>query len=134
IQDQVMPIKYYRRTILKKNNIRCSNRHNKVTKLIHHALRTKHMNLGKTVLYHTYVRTTCCVQKWQPKDILGQTNNNRHNHSEQHISGMLFVFVKKQAKTTYIVDIAVTLPTNIKKTHADKINKYLPLADETEKM
>ena len=44
------------------------------------------------------------------------------------------VLVNKQTKQTYIIDLAILLPTNIQRKHQEKINKYLPLANEIKEM
>ena len=36
----------------------------------------------------------------------------------------------EDTKTAFIIDIAVPLAVNILSTYAEKINKYMPLADE----
>lgn len=40
----------------------------------------------------------------------------------------------KAEKTTYIIDVAIPPSSNIMKTYSEKINKYLPRADEIKAM
>ena len=37
-------------------------------------------------------------------------------------------------KQTYIIDIAVPLPSNLQRKHQEKIQKYIPLANEIKEM
>lgn len=157
IQDQVVPTRIYRKTILKErlDNTKCRmcgeqqeyldhiiggcstmapkaylERHNRVAKIIHQKLRVKYMELEETEPYYQYepapVYETDSIKLYWNRKII--TDKPIPNNIPD------IVMVLKNEKTTYIIDIAVPLPHNITNTHAEKINKYLPLADEIKKM
>lgn len=44
------------------------------------------------------------------------------------------VFVDKESRQTFLIDIAVPHPTNLQQKRQEKINKYLPLANEIKEM
>lgn len=105
-------------------------RHNRVAKIIHQALRQKYFGDEKQEPYYSY----------DPPPIRENQNCrlywNRPIITDKPIPNNIpdIVLVLKSQRTTYIIDIAVPLPANLKKTHTEKISKYLPLADEIKSM
>ncbi|KAJ8967778.1 hypothetical protein NQ314_002623 [Rhamnusium bicolor] len=157
LQDQVVSTKIYRRNILKEqvDNAKCRmcgekdeyldhilsgcsvlapkaylDRHNRVAGIVHQNLRVEYMGLTETTPYYQYTpqpvyETENALLYWNRPIITDRTIPNNIPD---------IVLTLKNEKRTYIIDIAVPLPSNIMKTHAEKINKYLPLADEIKKM
>ncbi|CAH2019234.1 unnamed protein product [Acanthoscelides obtectus] len=157
IQDQVVPTKLYRKRIMHENvdDIRCRvcgekdehidhivagcsplapkqylERHNDVAKILYQALAKKHLGETGTQPYYKYtpppvIETETSRLYWNRKIITDRPIPNNIPD---------IVLTLKEERTTFIIDIAVPLPTNIQTTHAEKINKYLPLSDEIKRM
>lgn len=157
IQDQVVPTRAYRKRILKEvvPTVSCRmcgeyeesldhimagcpvmahkqylDRHNKAACIIHQELRVKFMGLQERVPYYKYDPAPVC------EDEEVRLYWNRPIVTDKTISNNIpdIVLTLKNERITYVIDIAVPLPANIIKTHREKINKYLPLADEIKKM
>lgn len=101
-----------------------------MAKIIHQALRQKYFGDEKQAPYYSYEpppirEDESCKLYW-----------NRPIQTDKQIPNNIpdIVLVLKAERKTFIIDIAVPLPANLKKTHTEKINKYLPLADEIKSM
>lgn len=157
IQDQVIPTRSYRKRIMKEQvgNVKCricnekeetldhiidscsvlapkqyTDRHDRVAKIIHQSLAIKQGFPDCSQPYYSYT----------PSAVLENDNSkiywNRQITTDKPIpcNKPDIVYVIKSTKTTYLIDIAIPLASNIDKKHAEKINKYLPLADEIKAM
>ena len=159
IQDQVIPTKAYKKTVFKEqiDNIKCRmcnahpeyldhiidgcpvlapkeylQRHDKVGNIIHLQLRKKYMNFDGMDEQPYYKYTPEAVQEDENVRIYW----NRKIQTDKTILHNIpdLVLTHKKDKTTYIVDFAIPLGANIAKTCSEKINKYIPLADEIKEM
>ncbi|VEN60233.1 unnamed protein product, partial [Callosobruchus maculatus] len=157
IQDQVVATRSYRRRIMKQRleNIKCRmcgnneetldhiiascsvlapkqylDRHNKVAMIIHQELRKIYMKLENIVPCYKYEPPAVC------EDEKVRIYWNRKIQTDRRIECNIpdIVLSLKDKKVTYIIDIAVPLSANVTATYAEKVNKYLPLADEIGKM
>lgn len=157
IHDQVIPTKSYRKRIQRENiqNIRCRmcndkeesldhiiagcttlapkqylDRHNRVAKIFHQHLLKLYMKIPITQPYYDY----------QPNPITEDDHCriywNRKIVTDRPIPNNIpdIVITLKEKRQTFIIDIAVPLPTNATKTYNEKISKYLPLADEIKEL
>lgn len=158
IQDQVIATKYYRKHIIKSPdalNDKCrmcaekfetidhiisgctvlapkdyTERHNNVAKVIHQLICRNYNPEMELVPYYKYepskvIDNTDCKIYWNWQII-----------TDRHIPNNIpdIVLEDKKSKMTYIIDVAIPLAVNIEKKHAEKISKYLPLADEIKQM
>lgn len=158
IQDQVIATRSYRSRIMHERiqNARCRmcnikeesidhlmagcgvlapkqylERHNNVAKILH-------QQIIKKYLPEEYVDIP--YYKYQPSCVL-ENNSVRLYWNRKIITDRTIpcnipdiVLTLKNNQIAYIIDIAVPLATNISATHREKINKYLPLADEVKEM
>ena len=88
------------------------------------------MGLTETIPYYKYEPPAVCENDdvriyWNRKIQTDRTIPN-------NIPDLVLTF--KKEKKTFIVDFAVSLATNLSKSYAEKINKYLPLRDEITEM
>lgn len=157
IQDQVMATRVYRKMILKQlvADIKCRlcgqkeetldhllsgcsamapkqylDRHNRVAKIVHIELRKRYQQFNETTPYYEYEPPPVCEDEkvriyWNRKIITDKPIPNNIPD---------IVLTLKNEKITYIIDVAIPLAANITKTTTEKINKYLPLADEIKDM
>lgn len=157
IQDQVIYTKSYRKRIVKENiqNIKCRmcnsheettdhitagcttlapklylDRHNRVAKILYLELMRKYTDKTGMEPYYAYepppvYEDDTCKLYWNRKIITDRPIPNNIPD---------IVLTLKAERTTYIIDIAVPLVKNIEKTNTEKVNKYIPLADEIKDM
>lgn len=157
IQDQVIPTKLYRKRILgeKLANVRCRmcgekeesidhviagcsvlapkaylDRHNRMGKIVHQSLRKKYLGYNEKVPYYEYEAPPVC------EDESYRLYWNRKVITDRPIPSNIpdVILTSKAEKKTLIVDFSVPLASNVSKAYAEKINKYLPLADEIRQM
>ena len=153
IQDQVIPTKSYRKRILKEavDNVMCRmchaheesldhllagcstlapkqylERHNSVAKIIYLELLKNHMGETDTKPYYEFnpppvKENEFCRLYWDRKI-------RTHKTTPNNIPDI--VLLQKKEKAAFIIDIAVPLATNTSSQYTEKINKYMPLADE----
>lgn len=154
IQDQVIPTKSYLKYIVKDENItdtRCrlcneanetiehiigsckkmapkeyTNRHNNVAKIIHNLLALKYNLATEDVPYYKYqppsVMESSTITLYWDREL--QTDHPITNNRPD-----IFIFERDKEAIT-LVDVAIPTPNNIIRKHTEKIEKYLPLADE----
>lgn len=104
-------------------------RHNNVAKILHNAIMCTYDKTERTPYY-----------KYDPPGVV-ETENYRIYWNRDIITDRTIthnrpdiVLVDKEQKSTYIIDVAIPLAANISKKHAEKIQKYLALADEIKGM
>lgn len=153
IQDQVIATKNYKKYIMKDNsiqNVRCSicdggyeniehiisgcitlapteylRRHNNVAKIVHNKLCHQVLQTPTTPYY-----------KYQPEAVIDIPQYKIYWDRTIQTDGTVqqnrpdIIYQNKTTKCTYLIDIAVPAPANIRATISEKINKYLPLAND----
>lgn len=157
IQDQVIKTRNYSKYILKESletdkcrlchqttetidhvtggcsvlaNKEYTHRHDNVAKHIHQQLALKHKLLDTNTAYY----------KYKPKNVLENDNAklywNRDIITDRTILSNRpdITLTIKSTKTTYLIDISVPNTHNLKQKHTEKIQKYIPLADEIKQM
>lgn len=105
-------------------------RHNNVAKVIHQAICKLYDETTETTPYY----------KYQPENIVElptatiywnrtiQTDRTvQHNRPD-------ITLKDEETKITYLIDISIPAPTNIMAKHRDKIDKYLPLAQDVKEV
>lgn len=158
IQDQVIPTRNYQKYIIKDSAVltdkcrMCHNntenidhvisgcstlapkqytsRHNKIANIVHQQICYNYGIIKHTTPYYKYtpqtvIETSTCKVYWNRQIITDAAI--QHNKPD-------IVLTDKLKSTTYIIDIAVPMASNITKKYSEKINKYLPLADEIKEM
>lgn len=157
IHDQVIHTKSYRKRIMKKKveNVMCRmcgekeesldhlisgcsvlapkqylERHNSVAGIIHQELAKKYMGEEDLGPYYNYnpppiKENEDCRLYWDRKI-------RTHRTTPNNVPDL--VLTLKRKKISYIIDIAVPLAKNTQDTFSEKINKYMPLADEIKKV
>lgn len=157
IQDQVIMTRAYKKRILGENigNIKCRmcgekeetldhlmagcsvmapkaylDRHNRIAKIVHQSLRSRFLEETDNSPYYSYEPPQVCENE------AARLYWNRKIVTDKPIPNNIpdIVLTIKHQRVTYIIDIAVPLAANTAKTYAEKINKYLPLADEIRDM
>ena len=153
IHDQVVPTKSYQKRIMKVrvDNVMCricgakeetldhllagcSNlapkqyleRHNSVAKIIYQELAKEHLNETDMKPYYEFEppqvkENDICRLYWNRKI-------RTHRTIPNNIPDI--VLTMKDAKIAFIIDVAVPSAVNIQSAYAEKISKYMPLADE----
>jgi hypothetical protein len=107
-----------------------THRHDNVAKHIHQQLALKHKLLKTYTAYYKYkpekVLENNEVKLYWDRDIITDRTilSNRPD----------ITLTLKLIKTTYLIDIAVPNTQNLQQKHAEKIQKYIPLADEIKQM
>lgn len=107
-----------------------TDRHSNVAKQIHLELAKKYKLIETIDPYYKYKPSSVLennkAKLYWDRDIITDrtTNNNRPD----------ITLTIKELKTTYLIDISVPNTENLKKKHTEKIQKYLPLADEIKQM
>lgn len=157
IQDQVLSTKSYRRRILNQQleNVKCRmcglkeesldhllsgctvlapkqhlERHNDVGKILYQAIIRQYMEETEMEPYYNFNPPPIKENEkyriyWDRKIVTDRPVANNVPD---------IVFTQKEENITYIIDMAVPLAANIQKTQAEKISKYLLLADEIKAM
>lgn len=157
IQDQVVPTRNYQRYIMKQHietdKCRmCGEQTESIdhivsgcTVLAPNEYTKRHDNVGK-IIYQEFLKKIkpdlphTPYYKLKPDSVIENENYklywNREIITDVHIPHNKpdMVLVNKQTKQTYIIDMAIPLPTNTQRKHREKINKYLPLANEIKDM
>ncbi|XP_028174995.1 uncharacterized protein LOC114363470 [Ostrinia furnacalis] len=107
-----------------------THRHDNVAKHIHQLLALKYKLLDTHTAYY----------KYKPRNVLENETAklywNRDIITDRTILSNRpdITLTLKDSKTTYLIDIAVPNTHNLKQKHTEKIQKYLPLADEIKQM
>lgn len=157
IQDRVIATKNYRRYILKDDTTndkcrRCSQaaetiehliggcptlaavdytkRHNDMAKIVHQTLARNCKLHHSSIPYYKYNPTAVIENDeyriyWDRPLITDQSV--RANRPD-------IVLLNKRCKTAELIDVAVPLNANLQKTYAEKVNKYVDLAEEIKDM
>lgn len=157
IQDRIIKTRNYSKNVLKQPNItdqcrRCfqygetiehvtsgcsalanneyTQRHDNVCKQLHQALMKKYEIISEEQPWYTTqpqpVEENEQVKIYYNKSII--TDRTRpHNRPD-------IVLTIKEKKITYLIDIAIPNTNNLEKKHAEKIEKYIPLAEEIKQM
>lgn len=157
IQDQNVPTLNYKKYILKENiaSTSCRICHQK-SETIEHILSAcsilapkeytrRHNNVAKIVhqsICKLYDETTATTPyyKYQPRNIVElptatiywnrtiQTDRTvQHNRPD-------ITLKDEETKVTYLIDISIPAPANIQAKHRDKVDKYLPLAQDVKEV
>lgn len=158
IQDRVIPTKNYRKYIIKDPTIttdscrlchlrqetiehitagcpflaskQYTDRHNNVARQVHIYLAKKYKLINNIEPYYKYkpkqILENDLAKLYWDRDIVTDktTINNRPD----------ITLTNKLTKITYLIDISVPNTENIKKKHVEKIQKYIPLAEEIKEM
>lgn len=156
IQDQVILTKYYKKHIMKTTNddicrickdkqetidhilSSCSilapkqytERHNNVAKIIYQELGKLHELLEEHKPYYTYIPEKVVEnEKYKLLWNWPIRTDKTITHNTPDI-----VLIKKETKETIIIDIAIPNAANLQKKYEEKISKYLPLAEELQRI
>lgn len=158
IQDQIINTKNYQKYIIKDTTVvsdKCrlcntnqetidhitggcpflankqyTERHNNVAKQIHRLLALKYKLIDKAEPYYKYkplnVLNNEQAKLYWDRDIITDktTKNNRPD----------ITLTLKEENITYLIDISIPNSENIRKKYTEKIQKYIPLADEIRQM
>lgn len=154
IQDQVIPTRSYKKYILKDQSVPstlcriCQNqnetiehllcsctplantdymrRHNNVAKILHQAIARLYDDDADFTPYYNYtppnVIDTDEIKLYWDRTVLTD-RTVAHNRPD-------ITLTLKKKKTTYLVDVAVPAPANVKMKYNEKIQKYLPLSQD----
>lgn len=157
IQDQVIPTLTYKKYIMKENitNTACriceqkqetiehilsgcsvlapkeyTRRHNNVAKIIHQNILRYYDSNTQMTPYYKYeppaiVDTPTAKVYWNRTIQTDRTV--QHNRPD-------ITVIDKQTNTTYLIDISIPSPANIQLKHRDKIEKYIPLAQDVKEV
>ncbi|CAH0721715.1 unnamed protein product, partial [Brenthis ino] len=105
-------------------------RHDNVAKQIHQSLALNHKLISTYTPYYKYIPTNVLENEtvklyWNVDIITDKTIAcNRPD----------ITLTLKSSKTTYLIDISIPNTENLKTKHQEKIQKYIPLADEIKDM
>ncbi|MBV2145489.1 MAG: hypothetical protein KTM48_01965, partial [Wolbachia endosymbiont of Pissodes strobi] len=103
-----------------------TNRHNDVAKILHAEISLKYGCTEENPPYYKYTATPVlenneCKIYWD-RDVLTD-RTILHNRPD-------ICVLDKKENTMLLIDIAIPAPSNVHKKHSEKIEKYLPLAQE----
>lgn len=105
-------------------------RHNNVAKILHQKLALDLGLLDLSVPYFKYTPQSVLendgYRLYYDRTILTD-RTVEHNRPD-------IVLVRKQDKTTWLIDVAIPLSTNISRTYTEKITKYRDLADQVKEI
>lgn len=154
IQDQVIPTRSYRRYIMKDNsvdNVNCrlcgevnetiehlmngcrklaardyTNRHNNVARIVHRELCLQYGLVSKSVAYYIYtpervLENDKCLVYWDREILTDRTV--QHNRPDIFLHD-------KTTNRIYLIEVSVPAPVNIERKNTEKIEKYVPLAED----
>lgn len=110
--------------------IEYTTRHDNVCKIIHKALAEKHNLIENTNPWY----------KYKPQTVTENEHTklywNRDIHTDHTITHNRpdITLTDKKTKTTYLIDISIPNTYNLQQKHAEKITKYIPLAEEIQQI
>ncbi|KAF2898423.1 hypothetical protein ILUMI_07748, partial [Ignelater luminosus] len=105
-------------------------RHDNVAKIVHQHLAVRHNLIEYKVPYYKYYQEILLENSstklyWNQSVITDRTINYNKTY---------IIFMNKEHKRTYLVEIAVPLTNNLQRKHTEKIQKYIELAAEIKDM
>ena len=105
-------------------------RHDNVCKIIHQQLALKHSLIETYTPYYTYspqpvLENNTHKMYWNRSIITDRTTT--HNKPD-------ITLIDKLNRNTFLIDIAIPNSNNLQSKYTEKIDKYLPLAEETRQM
>ncbi|KAJ8932533.1 hypothetical protein NQ314_014599 [Rhamnusium bicolor] len=103
-------------------------RHDNVAKIIHQALLMQIEPNHTRVPYYQYTSASVTLTE------TAKLYWNRTVITDKHIPNNRPNIILTSGSHTYLIDITVPLPENMKKKEREKITKYLPLAEEIRQM